>query len=119
MVFVFILFYFYEILMKESRDRIYGRLLASQLNQNVLSYVNIQRREWWKDTFLLTLQMYSFRPRKETEPVHEGCKYWLESIDCLDFRDPGDYALFVMGDLDQMFQKDRARRVYLSFLENF
>jgi len=105
--------------MRESRDRIYGRLLASQLNQHVKCSVGVEYVSWWKDTFLLTMQMYSFRPRREDEPIHEGCKYWLDRIDYLDFRDPRDYALFIMGDLDQMFQKERAKRVYLSFLDNF
>jgi len=103
--------------MVESRDRIYGRFLANKVNDYVSRTIIPENISWWKDTFRVALNMYSFRKRREEEIPHEGCKYWLGEVTSLDFNNPIDYALFVMGDLDQMFQKDRARRVYDSLVK--
>lgn len=105
--------------MKIGRDRIYGRFLADKVNDYVSRVVSSSDVAQWKSVFLLTLEMYSFRKRKETEPSHEGCRYWLEGIENLDYSNPQDHAIFVMADLDQMFQKDRANRVYREFVKRF
>jgi hypothetical protein len=101
--------------MKETRAAKYGRALVSMVRPVVLFY-SPKKAEDYIDILDKEVNKYSFRKRKVTEPVHEGCFWSLGNLERLNSFDPVETALFIRESFDQTYNKDRALNMFYSFM---
>lgn len=101
--------------MKETRGGRYGRLYAGLLN-HVIDVLDADGR--YRRAFLDELQSYCLKPRKKGEPKNKGGVSELEDMAELDASNPRELARVVKEGIHLMYQKDTARRVLYSLLNN-
>jgi len=99
--------------LKETRAGKYGRFLAT-----LLDYVFDTMPSDYKEDFVRELETYSFEPRKKGTPRGSGCVYELEDIDRIDVENPEDLAKLIKEGIHLMYQKQTAKKVMDSLLEN-
>ena len=107
---------FYTQLEDETRAEKFGRSLANQTRAVLNSYPRKQALDY-VDILMMKVSNYSFKKRKEGEPVHEGCKWSLSNLERTDIYNPEEEALFVKEAFDMTYNKDRARAMFLSFMD--
>jgi hypothetical protein len=103
--------------MKETRAAKYGRNLAVWI-QYTIHTIPAEQREQYRTSFVRELSNYSFKPRRKGEKPNSGCNYELRNIDCCDISDPLDLARLVKEGIHLMYQKNTAKKVIDSLLEN-
>ena len=99
--------------MKETRAGKYGRFLAT-----LLDYLIDAMPADYREGFIQELSTYSFEPRKKGMPRGSGCVYELEDLDGFNIEDPKDLAKLVKEGIHLMYQKQTAKKVMDSLLEN-
>jgi hypothetical protein len=98
---------------RESRAGKYGRFLSVLVN-----YTLDKKDSKYRSRFVKELKKYSFRPRIEGEPRHEGCVFELEGLIELNLENPEHFARVVKEGIHLMYQKRTSARVFDSLLDN-
>ena len=101
---------------EETRAEKFGRSLANQTRAVLNSYPKKQALDY-ADILMMKLSDYSFRKRKEGEPIHEGCRWSLSNLERVDIYNPEENALLIKEVLDMTYNKDRAYAIFLSFMD--
>jgi hypothetical protein len=101
--------------MIETRAEKYGRNLAYMVEGASHKIPSNSREDYFR-TISKKVRRYSLRPRKEGEPVHEGCRHSMEGIDAVRTDNPREVAAFVGECFDMTYNKQRATAMKKSFL---
>jgi len=101
--------------MDETRASKYGRNLAIVLNAVLDS---IPANSNYRKVFLNELQTYSLEPRKKGMPIGTNCTHELADIENVTLANPKQLAKLVKEGIHLMYQKQTARKVLYSLLEN-
>ena len=101
---------------EETRAEKFGRSLSNQTRAVLNSYPKKQALDY-ADILMMEASDYSFRKRKEGEPVHEGCKWSLGDLERTDIYNPVEEALHVKEALDMTYNKDRAYAMFRAFMD--
>jgi len=97
----------------ETRAGKYGRNLAIFVSSFIDSAPDSYRKK-----FLNEMQTYCLEPRKKGEPPNKGCVNELENIANVDLGNPRHLARLIKEGIHLMYQKQTAKKVLYSFLEN-
>ena len=103
--------------MKETRAAKYGRNLAVLVNY-AISTIPAAKRAHYRSRFVRELRNYSFEPKKRGESPNSGVAYELAGVDQCNITNPWDLARLVKVGIHLMYQKQTAKRVIDSLLEN-
>ncbi len=101
--------------MRETRAEKFGRAIVNVLRP-VASFYSVNHAKDYMDILAAEVDKYSFRKRKVTEPVHEGCFWSMESLERIDVFNPVEAGLFVKECFDQTYNKDRALNMFYGFI---
>ncbi|MDP1729115.1 MAG: hypothetical protein Q8L27_02850 [archaeon] len=83
-----------------------------------MDYVLESRTRRYRRKFLNELQTYCLEPRKERMPPGNGCVCELEDLEKINLDNPQQLAKLIKEGIHLMYQKQTARRVLYSLLEN-
>ncbi len=104
--------------MSEPRPYVYGRFLAHWVKLTINSLPPAERLGY-RIRFVDELQKFSFKPKKQNEPKHEGCVRELEGISYWDLaRNPEQLAKGIKEDMHLTYNKGRDRLMMKGLLEN-
>jgi hypothetical protein len=103
--------------MKETRAAKYGRNLAVWVNHTIHA-IPAEKRTHYRSRFVQEIRKYSFEPKRKDAKPNSGCTYELRSIEHCNVSNPWDLAKLVKEGIHLMYQKNTAKRVIDSLLEN-
>ncbi len=101
--------------MNETRGGKYGRFLAGWV---IYTIGTMPDSDAYRERFLAELGKYSFKTRKQGEPINLGCVRELDDLANLNVESPEELARTVKEGIHLMYQKSTAARVMKSLMEN-
>lgn len=102
--------------MKETRAGRYGKNLAIWIDYTIET-IPEDLREVYRARFLEELGTYSLKPRKNGQPLNEGCIHELSDLVNVDLSGPEDFARLVKEGVHLMYQKQTSARVLKTLRE--
>ena len=77
-----------------------------------------ESRQDYITRFRTELETYSFSPRRQSEPMNDGCKRELEQLVHINIFNPEELAKWIKEGIHFMYQKGTSKRVITSIGDN-